>query len=244
MTTAARKGASFIGIALAVVLVPLALRFAWVSLAPTAHAASSGGSLEVTLLRCGLESKSLAAAGVSSNEVAAVVGAMSDAIAADPGALGNADAAVASARMHADALTRKVASGLATQEEVAALASAKSALSNAEAARAAVIDGLFADATEGLAPSKVTALSAIRANRVQELPVEFLVKSREHTEWHALRKALANERICAKIGDEPDPGMQTKLATWRAEEACAAAKAACDANGDAVKSAWDSAVGG
>jgi hypothetical protein len=38
--------------------------------------------------------------------------------------------------------------------------------------------------------------------------------------------------------------MQTKLATWRAEEACAAAKASCDANGDAVKSAWDSAVGG
>ena len=69
----------------------------------------------------------------------------------------------------------------------------------------------------------MTTLSAIRANSDQEMPVEFLVKSREHTEWHALRKALANERICAKIGDEPDPGMQTKLATWRAEEACAAA---------------------
>lgn len=244
MTTATRNGASLLGIAVVIVLLPVALRFAWVSLSPTAFAASGPDSVEGPLLRCGLDAEALAAAGVTSDEVASVVNAMSAAIAADPGALGNADAAVASARVEADALTRKVSSGLASQEVVAALASAKTALSNAEASRAGVIDGLFADATEGLPPAKVAALSTIRANREQELAIEFLVKSREHTEWHALRKALNNERICAKIGDQPDPELQTKLATWRAEPSCAAAKSACDTHGDSVKAAWDSAVGG
>ena len=107
-----------------------------------------------------------------------------------------------------------------------------------------MLDGLFDDATSSLAQAKIAALATIRSNRDQELPVEFLAKSREHTEWHALRKALNNERICAKIGDDPDQSMQSALATWRSEESCAAAKSACDTNGDAVKSAWDSAVSG
>jgi hypothetical protein len=244
MTALTRRGASLLGIAVALILVPVAFRFAWVSLAPTAHAASGNGALEVTLIRCGLDAEALAAAGLSSNEVSAVVGAMSDAIAADPGTLENADAALASARVEADALTRRVASGLASDDEIAALASAKATRSSAEAARVAVLDGLFEDATAGLAQAKIDALELIRANRAQELPVEFLAKSRELTEWHALRKALANERICAKLGDDPDQAMQSALATWRAEESCASAKSAYDTNGDSVKSAWDTAVGG
>jgi hypothetical protein len=169
---------------------------------------------------------------------------MTSALGEDPAALENADAAVAAARVSADALMRKVASGLASQEEVAALASAKTALTSAEAARTTVLNGLFTDATAALTQAKVATLSTIRSNRDQELPVEFLVKTREHAEWHALRKALSNERICAKIGDDPDQAMQSALATWRADEKCAAAKTAVDTNGDAVKAAWDSAVGG
>lgn len=244
MTTANRKGASLLGIAVAVVFLPLALRYAWISFAPNTLAATSNGSLEVTLIRCGLDAEAMAAAGLTSNEVGAVATAMTAAIGEDPAALESADAAMASARVTADSLTRKVSSGIATQEEVAALASAKTALSNAEAARTAVLDGLFTDATAVLSQPKAATLSTIRSNRDQELSIEFLVKSREHTEWHALRKALSNERICATIGDEPDQAMQTALATWRADEKCAAAKTAVDTNGDAVKSAWDSAVGG
>lgn len=132
----------------------------------------------------------------------------------------------------------------ASQEEVTALATAKTTLASAEAARDAVLDGLFADATAGLSQAKIDALALIRANRDQHLPVEFLTKSRDHTEWHALRKALNNERVCAKIGDEPDPSMQSSLSTWRAEPCCANAKSACDTNSDAVQAAWDSAVNG
>lgn len=244
MTTATRNGASLLGIAVMVVLLPVALRFAWVSLSPTALAAEGEVALETTLIRCGLDAEAMAAAGLTSNEVGAVATAMTAAIGENPVALKNADAALASARVTADSLTRKVASGLASPEEVAALASAKTALSNAEAARTAALDGLFTDATAGLSQPKAATLSMIRSNRDQELAIEFLVKSREHTEWHALRKALSNERICAKIGDDPDQAMQAALATWRAEESCAAAKSACDTNGDAVKSAWDSAVSG
>lgn len=244
MTALTRRGASLLGLAVLVVVVPLAARLAWVSIRPTALAAEGEVPLEVTLIRCGLDADALSAAGLTANEVGAVATAMTSALGEAPAALENADASVAAARVSADALTRKVASGLASQEEVADLASAKTALTNAETARTAVLDGLFADATAGLSQAKITTLTTIRSNRAQELPIEFLVKSREHTEWHALRKALSNERICEKIGDEPDQAMQSALATWRAEEKCAAAKTAVDTNGDAIKAAWDSAVGG
>jgi hypothetical protein len=244
MTAFTRRGASLLGLSVFLVLVPVAFRVAWVSLKPSAPEGVDSATVEVTLIRCGLDAEALAAAGLTSNEVTAVVTAMTTAIGEAPDALVDADAAMASARVAADALTRNVASGLATDQEIANLASAKTTLANAESARATVLNGLFDDATAGLAAGKKATLATIRANRGQELPVEFLAKSRDHTEWHALRQALSNERICAKIGDEPDQSMQSALATWRAEEACAAAKSAFDTNGDAVKTAWDSAVDG
>ena len=244
MTALARRGASLLALAVLLIAVPIAARLAWVAARPPAAAAEGQEGAEVALIRAGLDGEALAAAGLSAQETTAVVTAFEEEWGEAAAALAQADEGYASARVASDALTRKVASGLASQEEVAALAAAKTALTNAEAARTAAVDGLFEKATIDLAAAKTATLYAIRANRGQDLPVEFLVKSREHTEWHALRKALSNERVCAKIGDEPDQAMQSALATWRADQKVAAAKTAVDTNGDAVKAAWDSAVGG
>jgi hypothetical protein len=242
MTYLARKGASLLGLALILVLVPIGVRLAWLSLKGPARAAAAGADVEVHLLRAGLDSSALAAAGLTAQETTALVDAFASAVAGAPSALADADAQYASARTSSDALSRKVASGLASQEEVTALAQAKTALEAAKTARVQVLDGWFNDATEGLSPAKRTTLANLRANHGRVPAIELLVKERSDAEWHAIHKALNNERIAAKIGDEPNQAQQAALAAWRSDSACATAKSNSDSNGAAVKSAWLAAV--
>jgi hypothetical protein len=84
----------------------------------------------------------------------------------------------------------------------------------------------------------------LRTNAAHELPVEFLVKERSEAEWVAIRKALNNERICAKYGDDPDPAKQAALSTWKSDAAVAAAKSACTTGLASVQDAWNAATGG
>jgi hypothetical protein len=242
MTKLARQGASLLGLALILVLVPIGLRIAWLSLKGPVLAAEGLPDLEVQLLRTGLDSGALAAAGLSAQETSALVDAFGTAVAEAPSALADADAQYASARVSSDALTRKVASGLASQEEVTALAQAKAAFEAAKTARAQVLDGWFDDAIVGLSSPKANTLALLRANHDRVPAIELLVKERTDAEWHAIHKALNNERIAAKIGDEPNQAQQTALAAWRADPACATAKTNHDSNSAAVKTAWLAAV--
>lgn len=242
MSRIARRGASLIAIALLLFAVPVGVGSAWLALRAPAHAAASNTDLRVALLRSGLGAEALTAAGLSAQEAASAVDAFATAMAQSPSALSQADATYASARVAKDALERKVRSGLATQQEVADLAAAKTALASAESARSAVLDGWFEAATANLSNAKVALLTTIHGNEDWSLPVEFLVKQRDEVEWVAIRKALNNERICAKYEDPPNQNMQTALSTWRADATVAAAKSACDTNLTAVQSAWNSAT--
>ena len=163
---------------------------------------------------------------------------------AQPGALKQKDEACAAARVAKEDLERKVASGLATQEQVAALATAKTTLTSSIAARDQLLSAWFTDATENLSAGKLSTLTMLRTNAAHELPVEFLVKERSEAEWVAIRKALNNERICAKYGDEPDPAKQQALAVWKADGAVAAAKSASVTGLAGVQEAWMAATGG
>lgn len=243
MSRNARRGASLI-VALALVFVPVGVGAAWFALRAPAQGVGPNADLRVALLRSGLGAEALAAAGLSAQETSSVVSAFSSAMSSQPGALEQADASYASARASKDALERKVRSGLATEQEVADLASATTALTSADASRAHVLDGWFHAATTNLAAGKVTALSTIQANASWKLPTQYLVKDRDQAEWVAIRKALNNERICAKYEDEPNSDMQAALSSWRADANVAAAKSALDTNLSAVQSAWDSATGG
>src|SRR5262245_2452914 len=74
--------------------------------------------LVAALHRIVLTPKALAAAGLSSGQVTAVVTAVKNQLAAAPSELTNADAALANARKASEALTRKVQAGLASAEEI------------------------------------------------------------------------------------------------------------------------------
>jgi len=242
MSRISSRGASLI--AMLLVFVPVCLGAAWFAMRAPTSAAAPNTDVRAALLRAGLGAEALAAAGLSEQEASTMVGAFSSAMASQPGALEHADGDYAAARVAKDQLQRKVRSGLATPQDVADLAAAKAALASAEATRQHVLDGWFAVATQGLADTKVTRLSQIQANADWKLPVEFLVEGRDQAEWVAIRKALANERICAKYDQDPNPQMQAALATWRAEAPVAAAKSAYDANLAGVQVAWDAATDG
>jgi hypothetical protein len=242
MTKLARQGASLLGLAFFLVLVPIGVRVAWLTFRGPAVVATAGADLEVQLLRAGLDSHALAAAGLSAQEASALVDAFASAVAEAPAALANADASYVSARKASDELTRKVASGLASQEEITALSQAKGALEAAKTARTQVLDGWFNDATVALSAPKANTLALLRVNHGRVPAIELLVKERSDAEWHAIHKALNNERIAAKIGDEPNQAQQTALAAWRADPACATAKTNHDSNSSAVKTAWLAAV--
>jgi hypothetical protein len=242
MSRISSRGASLI--AMLLVFVPVCLGAAWFAMRAPASAAGHVAEVRAALLRAGLGADALAAAGLSAQEANALVDAFSSAMALQPGALEQADSDYAAARVAKDQLQRKVRSGLASSEEVDALAKTKISLASAEATRQHVLDGWFKQATAKLAEAKVARLIQIQANADWKLPVAFMIRARDQAEWVAIRKALANERICAEYDQDPNPQMQSALATWRAEAPVAAAKSAYDANLAGVQVAWDAATGG
>jgi hypothetical protein len=206
-----------------------------------AQAPSIPADFRSTLIRAGLDSAALAAAGVSANSVSSVLQAVATSINNDPTRLSSADTSYASARRDVDRLRALIESGKASQEDVSAYQSASSSLATATAARTAALDAYFTAGAGILSEGQRSTLTTIRANRAHELPIEFLVVNRSQEEWVDLRDALANERIETEIGEEPDAGDQAALATWRAVNAVASAKSSSDANLATVASSWNAA---
>jgi hypothetical protein len=250
MTRVAQRSTAFFGLAFILLAIPFALKFvakrAALAATATVSRASTDSpvSLEVALVRAGVDARSLAAAGVSSNQVAAVVAAASTHLGEHGSALSTADQAYAEARVAHDALERKVGSGLAGQEELTQWASARTTLASASAAQASALSATFNAAIAGLNETQRSKLAMLRANAGMPGPIEFKAVERTEAEWLSLRQALANERISAQCGDEPHSGCQTLLSTARSNASVAAAKSACDTNLASIESAWSTAVGG
>lgn len=198
--------------------------------------------LPVVMIRAGLDAKALAAAGVSSGSIAAVVQAAANAAGEQASALATADANYASNRATADRLQRRIQSGHGDQEDVTAYQAACTARDSAATARETALAAIITGATAGLSSGQRSTLATIRANRSWNLPLEFLVVNREQAEWVAVRDALANEKIAAKLGDEPDAASQTALGVWRANQAVAAARVSLDTNLAALTTAWNTAT--
>jgi len=246
MLRSQRSGLTLVSVVLSVLLVPVAAHFAWVAISDSepSDAAPKPGDLQVALIRAGLDADSLAASGLSAEQTTDAVGAFALAMAAEPGRLAEADASYSVARVQTDQLRRKVRSGLGSDQDVSDLAQAKAALEAAESAREATLKDWFFAGTASLSDAQSATLAMIRSNRHWKLPIELLTVERSEAEWVSVRKALANERICAKYSDPADPACQTALSDWRSAPACASAKASCDANATAIMSAWSSATGG
>ncbi len=209
---------------------------------PPVLTASEGAALDVMLRRAGLDPRALAAAGLSSQAATSVVQAAAAHVAQHGGDLTAADTAFLTAKPAADRLERKVQSGTATQEEIAAYPNQRAAANTAAAQRTAALDALFSAATANLtAPARAT-LGKIRANQGWQLPIEYLVADRTQAQWVALRDALAGERYCAEYHETLDAGVQTLLAGVRADGAVATATTGLATNSDSIGSAWASAL--
>ena len=206
-------------------------------LAPTAD------ELAAAMLRIGLGPAQLTAAGGSPSTVATVVGDSLDDMIANPAAIELADAAFAESKQQCDLLKRVIQSGQATLEQIDACAVAMTQLALAEAQRHSVLNNLFTCAAENLSASQQSTLAAIRGNRNWDLPIEFLTVDRTEPQWVQLREALANERISAKLSQEPDPEAQALLQQLRGNPLVATAKANLDANLTVVTVAWEQAIG-
>jgi len=254
MSARARTHTSLLGLAVLALVLPL-----WWSAhgaQPSTDTDPSGGgggggtpgfvvpsNFKVKLIRSGLDAAALAAAGVPSQGIHAVLQAAADHMNASPTAISGSDASFASAQVEADSLRRKVQSGLATAEEVSTCQSAIAALASATSTRQSALDATFNAATAGLSSEVRARLSMIRSNRSWGLSLELLVVERTEAQWVALRDALANERITAELGEQPDSAATSLLTAARAHASVAAAKSALDSNTTSVTSAWNTAAG-
>ena len=195
------------------------------------------------LLRSGLDADALAAAGVTADaDATEVVDDVKAHLVTGLTDLRDADSDYATQRNLVDSLRRKVRSGLASQEEITQLATAKTDLATATSDRETALDAIFDAGTADLSQSSTDLLETIRGNRHWKLPLEFLTGDRTEQEWVDLRDALADERISANFeGEEVSAGSASLLSTCRAVQCVSTARSNLDTHCGHIQAAWDSA---
>jgi hypothetical protein len=213
------------------------------SQAAVAAVAPSATDVATGLHRLELGPDALTAAGLSSSDATELVQRAFSHLIESQNALDLADLVHADAKRNSTILERTVRSGTADDDELAALPAALAALASATSQQQTLLAGLVDGATADLTGPQRAKLDRIRLNQDWKLPIEFLVIDREETVWVALRDALANERISARLGEMRDAAAQTLLAQLRADPAVSMARANLDANLGVIEAAWDAAVG-
>lgn len=193
------------------------------------------------LLRIDLGAEALSAAGVSGEQVSAAVSAVHGAY--SPATLAGLDETFIGAKRTADRLLRLVQSGKGSQEDVAALRAAETALATATSARDSYLTGLRMAALATLSGNQATLLGRIHENRSWGLPTQYLVKDRTQAEWVALRAALATKRISERYEDEVCPQeTHSYLAAIDGDGEIAAAKVNLDSHIASVQTSWNTAA--
>jgi len=193
------------------------------------------------LLRAGLGADVLAAAGVTGEEVAALVASVESAYSAPT--LASLDEAFMAAKRTHDTLRRKVQSGKGTAQDVTSLRAAETALAQATAARDAYLTSLRTAAKANLSAEKGASIERAHANQAWHLPAHYLVKDRSEAGWVALRDALAAKEIAERDPEETfEESAQSVLASIDAEAEIAAAKVAHETHIAAVQTAWNTAA--
>lgn len=195
-------------------------------------------ALRAALLRVGLGPEPLAAAGLTTGQVRAVVAGARSHLTDHGGALDAADSAYTSAKGTHDTLRRLVVAGKASQNDLASFNSNKSTLATAASRRSAALDALFTAATDDLTQAQVATISAIAAND-WSIPIRYRTASRTQADRVALRDALANDRISTKLGEDPDSASQQLLLAANATHAVATATANLNARLAANTATWE-----
>lgn len=214
---------------------------------PLAHDADADVSLtmdseiEVLMLRLGMTQEVLAGAGLNGASLQSALAAQQLDLETAVDTLSTHDAAVAEARVTMDALRRKVKSGLATDEEVTALAAAKASFESSTAARETFLQGVCAGFCEQVSSDAASTLETVLASPawVKKLPVEYRNAERTDEEWLAIRDALASKKTHEQMGFEVPEETTTFLASLNADSTVSSTKTTCEANIAGVQSTWD-----
>ncbi len=193
------------------------------------------------LLRVGLGADTLAAAGITGEQIPAMVAAVRGGYSAanmqrlDDGYIG--------ARQTHDRLRRLVQSGKGTEADVAALRGAETALSNATNGRENQLADLRRTALAVVSAGQAALVNRVQANHAWSLPTQYMVKDRSEREWVALRDALATKRISEQDEEEEFPqSTRDAIAAVDAMSEVATAKVNLDSNIAAVQTAWNTAA--
>jgi hypothetical protein len=193
------------------------------------------------LLSAGLDPAALTAAGVTSQELPGVLSDARDYLTEHIADLRAAASSAASNSHTADRLTRAAQAGVASQDDLAQLATAQANAATASGQRATILGALRAAAIADLSEAKRSAILTLAGAGAGDrvLPIQYRLASRTEAETVALRDALANVRIAAKLGSEAD-GESTSLVNAANANQDTAAAAARLSGLPAITTAWES----
>lgn len=232
----------------------VAARTGWVFLTGGAvipvsfHApAASTDELRSILVRAGLDSELLTAAGVTPQQVPSTLEAALEEAASVATTLSAADADVRSNKQNCDKLMRIVQSGGASEQHKTDLAAARAALATAKAAQQSSLDQVFESGVAEMSESQSRIAGRIRANRHWSLPLHHLAvatDARTESDWIELRNALSRKASVLQCGDEECSEANGVIAASEGIADVAAAKVNLAANADDVAEAWDNAISG
>lgn len=217
-------------------------RFPWTS--ARALSTPTADDIAIAMRRCDLTPETLAAAGITANEVAGIIEDVGDELVTALAPLETADDDYATAKLESDRLRRLIQSGQGAEDDVAAYQTALASLQAAKSTRQTILEEIFEAAVDSLSSSEQDTLTSMCANATWKLPAEFLVTDHIEAQWVDLRECLDHERISADLGEDPDPQLIAALNQFRADPQVIAAKFALDANLVGVTSAWETALAG
>lgn len=192
----------------------------------------------------GVSPESLTAAGVSSQSVATVVGNARTYLSEHGTALWAAMDSRRAAVADKAAKEKKVVAGIASENDKSAANTACTALVSACSSSDNALNGVYAAATASLSSEQKAILATLRANKGREFDLKYLTVSRTEAQWTDLRDALANARIAAKTGDEPDSGAASLVSSTDGETAVGNAASGLTNNLAGITTAWSQAVSG
>ena len=182
----------------------------------------------------GLSPDSLAAAGLSAEQAAQIKANLKEHFDGEGANLQTVIDRWGSAYRAADLSRRAVQSGKGTVEDLTAK---DAALATALAAKNAAIDAAASAALDQIDGGVVQALARIKANRPNNVPVQYLLVDRTEEEWRQLRDALSHQQTREAAGRELDADAVSVVAQADAQPATVAAAAAVANNLAAIRQA-------
>ena len=198
---------------------------------------------ETVLLLAGVSPERLASAGVLHGAVAAIVEDGLAEIATRCSGLEQSLAQYTSARSQYEQLDRLVKGGRATEQQKQDRDTAAQTMQTASAgAQTALLGAIYTASVGSLTTDQVAVLDTLAADGTRILPSEYRTATRSGANWVAPRDALADIRIAARRGEQPQAESVQIVALADSHARVAAAKVGLSSL-PLIQATWDIAIG-